>query len=164
MWNLVVISMLAVLAAVYASLGERAHWQVERAAAEDVAQSMALYRDAVIRYYAANDLRNHSVSLDELKASGLIPQWSALFSRSEESIWGNFRAADGMVYVFATRLPATDIQAELARLSRNSYLAGAYRQLDQRLVSPHYGDTGISLPELADRAVPDKAPVWIGRP
>ena len=162
MWNLFVITVLGVLTGIYANFGERTVSMAQSNQARETAESMALYREAVIQYYTANDIKKHSVSLTVLKADHLVPTWSTLYTRSDESIWDNYRAADGTIYVYATTLPAKNIQAELVALSRNSYLAGVYKRSGQFLYSPVFGDTGISLAALASRSVPDNAPVWIG--
>lgn len=162
MWNLFVISVLAAMTGIYANFSEQSFDMVERNVSRETAESMALYREAVIQYYTANDLKNHSVSLDVLKTADMVPTWSTLYTRSAESIWGCYRAADGTIYVYATSLPRTNIQAELVALSHNSILAGVYRRSGQFLYSPVFGDTGISLAALASRSVPNNAPVWIG--
>lgn len=162
MWNLLVITVLASMAGVYANFSEQALYSIARNDAREIAETMGLYREAVIQYYTANDIKGHSVDLKVLKTASLVPAWSTLYTRSEESIWGNYRAADGTIYVYAKALPTMNIQSELARLSRNSYMAGTYRNKGKILFSPVFGDTGISLAVLADRNVPDNAPVWIG--
>lgn len=162
MWNLFIITVVASLAGVYVNSGERIILAAERNEARETAESMALYREAVIQYYTANNLTKHSVSLDALKTANLVPTWSTLYTRSAESIWDNYRAADGTIYIYASRLPRTNIQAELVELSRNSYLAGVYKQNGKRLYSPVFGNTGISLAALASERLPDNAPVWIG--
>jgi hypothetical protein len=162
MWNLFVITVLAALAGVYANYGERTLSIIEMNKARDAAESMALYREAVIQYYTANDIKNHSVSLNALKTANMVPTWSKLYTHSAESIWGNYRAADGTIYVYATSLPTMNIQSEITELSRNSYLVGQYKNTGNILYSPVFGDTGISLAVLASMSVPDNAPVWIG--
>jgi hypothetical protein len=162
MWNLVVITVLAAMASVYASLGERTAAVIEPAMSRDTAENMALYREAVIQYYTANDVKNYSVDLETMKAANVVPTWSTLYTNSATAIWANFRAADGTIYVYAASLPSMNIQADLARVSRNSYLVGMYKRQGQTLYSPVYGDTGISLAALASKHIPDNAPVWIG--
>lgn len=163
MWNLFIITVVASLAGVYVNSGDRTISMAARNEAREAAESMALYREAVIRYYTANaGLTKHSVSLEALKTANMVPAWSTLYTRSAESIWDNYRAADGTIYVYASSLPRTNIQAELVALSRNSYLAGVYKQSGKRLYSPVFGDTGISLAALASERLPDNTPVWIG--
>lgn len=162
MWNLLVISVLAAMTGVYTGFGQRAFDAADRNVSRETAESMALYREAVILYYTANDMKNHSVDIDVLKSTSLLPTWSTLYTRSAEAIWGNYRAADGTIYVYAITLPAKNMQAELVALSRNSILAGVYRRNGQFLYSPVFGDTGISLAALAGKEIPDNAPVWIG--
>ena len=162
MWNLFVITVLAAVAGVYTNSGERTISMMAHSKAKDTAESMALYREAVIQYFTANDITNQSVTMAMLKAANVVPTWSALYTMTGDSSWGNYRAADGTIYVYAVRLPRMSIQSELAHLSRNSYLVGTYKQSGNTLYSPVYGDTGISLAALTGRAVPDNAPVWIG--
>jgi hypothetical protein len=162
MWNLLMISVLTALVGVYANSGERTVAMIETNKARETAEGMALYREAVILYYTAHDVKNYSVSLEVLKTENLVPAWSTLSTGGAGSIWRNYRAADGMIYVYAGSLPPTNIQMEMAELSRYSYLVGVYRQSDMSLYSPVFGDIGISLAVLASKSVPDKAPVWIG--
>ncbi len=162
MWNLLVIAVLASMAGVYANFTDHALGGIERSDARETAESMGLYREAVIQYFTANDVKNFSVDMDALKTSNLVPTWSTLSSRSDESIWANYRAADGTIYIYATELPPMNIYSDLADLSRNSYLVGMYKKSGKVLFSPVFGDTGISLAALASKHVPDKAPVWIG--
>lgn len=162
MWNLLVISVLASMAGIYGNLNEQVLYDVQRNDAREIAENMGLYREAVIKYYTAHDTKNYSVSINVLKSENMLPQWSTLYTRSEESTWGNYRAADGTIYVYATELPPANILAELARFSQNSYLIGAYRKTDRTLHSPVFGKTGISLAVLANKSLPDNAPVWIG--
>lgn len=162
MWSLVVVTVLAAVTSVYANFSERAAPMVESSKAREMAESMAVYREAVIQYYTANDLKNYSVSLSALKTAKVIPTWSTLSTLNTDPIWSNYRDAGGTIYIYAIKLPTSNIQVELAQLSRKSYLVGTYNKSSNLLYSPVFGDTGISLAALASKSVPDKAPVWIG--
>ncbi|HEY8608103.1 MAG TPA: type IV pilus biogenesis protein PilM [Noviherbaspirillum sp.] len=161
MWSLLIVSVMAALAAFYMRGVEQPLEGLADRKAADLAESMAVYREAVIRYYTLNDLTNASVSLDDLKAANLLPAWSALKTQPGV-IWRNYRDAAGTIYVYANTLPPVNIQSELAALSKNSHLVGAYKQAGGKLHSPVYGETTISLAALSTRGVPDNAPVWIG--
>lgn len=163
MWMFVVSIVIAAVFAFHAGRVEQNYFAADDRRAMELAESMALYREAVIRYFTLNDLTDASVSLDALRTAGLLPSWSSLYTHGSSVPWTNYRGADGTIYVYATAAPAVNIQAELAELSRNSLYAGAYRAGAGVLVSPVFGSTGISLAALATRSVPDNAPVWIGR-
>jgi hypothetical protein len=162
MWTLLVLTVVAALTTFYAALNERTFSEADNRNSMELAESMALYREAVILYYTANNLTNTSVSLATLITANMVPTWSTLYTSSTAPIWANYRDAGGIIYVYATSLPPVDILSEIAQLSQNSYLAGAYRQTGTLLYSPVYGDTGISLAALASKSVPDNAPVWVG--
>ncbi|MEN3291425.1 MAG: hypothetical protein V7642_678 [Burkholderiales bacterium] len=163
MWSLVMITALAALTGFYTTVSQQASSVAENRKAMELAENMALYREAVIRYYTAHDVTNASASMQELKAEKVIPEWSTLYTDTAAPLWGNYRDAGGMIYVYATRLPPVNIASEMAELSRYSYFAGSYQQAGMVLKSPKYGNTGISLAALAGRSVPDNAPVWLGR-
>jgi hypothetical protein len=123
------------------------------------AESMAVYRAAVVRYFGAHDERRDTgVDLDTLRTEGALRDWSTV----PAGRWDNYRAADGMIYIYGAEPPAADVGAALARQSRNSLMAGTYRSHSATLHSPAHGDTGIPLaPLLARRALRDGAPVWL---
>jgi len=162
MWNLFVITVLAAIGSVYTNFGGHAASTMALNKARDMAENMAVYREAVVQYYTINDIKDKSVTLAAMKAAKVVPTWSTLYTTSTDPIWSNYRAADGTIYVYALKLPNMDIQTELAYLSRNSYLVGTYKKSGNTLYSPVFGNTGISLAALSSKAVPDNAPVWIG--
>lgn len=163
MWGIVVAIVMATLTMVYATLNERTLAAVDDRRSAELAENMALYREAVIDYFTANDVTDTSVDLATLKAGNHLPAWSSLYTSPSAPAWSNYRDAGGLIYVYATAVPAVNIVHEMATLSRGSYNVGYYREADSSLQSPVFGDTGISLAALAARSVPDGAPVWLGR-
>jgi hypothetical protein len=162
MWNMAVIVVLAGLGAFYAALAEGRLAVLDQARSVAGANSMALYRDAVIAYFSAHPgLTDASVDIATLKADGMLPAWSPLYAQPASSPWANYRAGDGAITVYATSVPAGDVVSEIVALSRNSVLAGIYRSGDATLFSPIYGNTGIPLPPAAKAPIPDGSPVWM---
>ncbi|SFL98393.1 type IV pilus biogenesis protein PilM [Rugamonas rubra] len=161
MWNLAVLTALVSLAGYYAVADKAGLEAQSQARADSLAEGMALYRDAVARYFAGHPGGQRSVDLATLRASGALPAWSPLNGAAAATPWANYRAAAGTIYIYAAQAPAENIVADVVRLSRNSVLAGVYRSGDSTLYSPIFGDTRIPLPTPADAAIPDGSPVWI---
>lgn len=160
MWNLVVLTVLLALAGGYALIGERDVVAQQQGVTAATAEGMAIYRGAVMRYYAANPgMPEGSVSFAMLSAgpTPALRNWSTL----EADRWGNYRDAAGLVYIYAVTRPAANISADLARISYGSMLAGSYHEATGTLYSPRSVNTNISLAALAGLNVPDGAPVWL---
>ena len=161
MWNLALLAVLVSLAGYYAGADKAGAEARRHARADSLAEDMALYRDAVARYFAGHAGGQRSVDLATLRASGALPAWSPLNGAAAATPWANYRNAAGTIYIYAARAPADNIVADIVRLSRNSVLAGVYRGGDSTLYSPIFGDTRIALPTPAEAAIPDGSPVWI---
>ena len=131
---------------------------VEQQANED-AETMGIYRQAVVDWFKANNVTDTSVSLEDLKGAGVLPAWSRL-STSAATVWTNYRDSAGRIYIFPAAAGAPPVIAELLALSRNSLNVGIYRAADHTLFSPVDG-TRIALPPLGDAVIPDGAPVWL---
>jgi len=123
-----------------------------------LARDMAIYRDAVIAYFASHPGSAHTVSLQNLRDANLFPSWSPLNSAS---IWANYRASDGTIYIYATAPISAELGQEITELSSNSVMTGVFRRGDTTLHSPVFGDTGIPLPSQADLQIPNASPVWV---
>jgi hypothetical protein len=165
MWSIFIVAMLATFGALFSGGHEREiSTRLEDQRAMQLAESMALYREAVLRYFSVNSGQTSvSIANTDAQLLAMLPAWSSLQSAPASTPWRNYRDAAGIIYIYPAALPALNIQAELAQLSRNSHLVGSYRQSGMVLVSPVYGVTSISLASLAASGVPDGAPVWIGR-
>lgn len=161
MWNIAVLVVLMAAAGIYGTRNLETLNVTQGHVAGAVAADMALYRDAVVRYFSATNQLNASVSFAALKTTGMLPSWTTLYQNSSAPIWNNYRDASGIIYVYAASLPADNILTELARLSHNSMLVGTYRTGAATLQSPVFGDTLIPVTALAGRSLPDGAPVWI---
>lgn len=122
--------------------------------AATLAASMALYRDAVVHY-----AHQHPGFVGKVREADLsLPDW---YVAPEPGLWSNHVRGDGLIAVYATRLPRVDIGAEVAALAQGSELAGrADRARDTIAPSAHAG-AGIALPAIPGAAVPDGAPVWL---
>lgn len=160
MWNFVVLTVMLALAGGYALVGERDYAVQRQGVTSATAEGMAIYRGAVMRYYAANpSLPAGSVSFETLKASGMLRAWSTL----DPTSWSNYRDAAHVIYIYATKLPDSNLSTDLARLSQGSVLAGSYHGAgaSATLYPPRTPDTSISLAELASFNLQEGTPVWM---
>lgn len=159
MWSIALSTVMISLIGAYAFFGQVAELGARHDQGAALAESMAVYRGAVVRYYGAHDdQRDTGVDLATLRAQGALRDWSTL----DAGRWDNYRAADGTIYIYGDEALAADVSAALARQSRNSLMAGTYRRSSATLHSPGHGDTRIPLaPLLARRALRDGAPVWL---
>lgn len=160
MWNIVVLVVMMAVAGIYASAGMRSVDRAQDQLAAAMAAEMGIYRQAVIGYFSDHDLLGTGVSSDALKTGGYLPGWSRMAQQAAPLAWNNYRDANGVIYVYATSPPARNFDGELARLARNSLLAGTYGSAGT-LRSVTAGDTGIALGALAGSAIQVGAPVWI---
>jgi hypothetical protein len=158
MWSAIVVAVMAALTGFYMLPAERSRMAVENLQAREQAESMGMYRQAVVAYFSANDLTNTSVGIDTLKEAGMVPAWSTLHSRP--SSWSNYRDGAGVIYIFPSALPSSNIVSEVLKLSRHSMTVGVYRASDHSLYSPVDG-TRVALAPLGATAIPDAAPVWL---
>jgi len=161
MWNIAVLVVLMAAAGIYGTRNLQTMNVTQGHVANAVAADMALYRDAVVRYFSATSQLNASVSFATLKSTGMLPSWSTLYQSGSTPAWNNYRDANGIIYVYADALPTDNILAELTRLSHNSMLVGTYRTGSATLQSPVFGDTLIPVTALNGKSIPDGAPVWI---
>ncbi|MET5012285.1 hypothetical protein AAHH80_34115, partial [Burkholderia pseudomallei] len=86
-----------------------------------------VYREAVSRYFGSHRNQFGAISEAVLQASGALPAWYDQPAPSYGANWTNYRDVSGLIYIYATAAPATDIAADIAKLSENSLLAGIYR-------------------------------------
>jgi hypothetical protein len=161
MWNVLVLVVLLSVGGYYATQSQERVIALDNAQAAQLADSMALYRQAVVAYFDAHPAQNGSVSMATLQSSNALPAWSTLSSQPAASMWANFRDTDGMIYIYAAKLPPHSIANDIVRLSQNSVLTGVFRTGDTTLHSPVFGDTGIKLPAPASVSIPNGSPVWI---
>ena len=161
MWGVLVAAIMLMLTSHYMVADQKWLQTLEDMNARIVAEDMALYREAVIGYFTAHDLRNTNVDMSTL--SSTFPSWSPLKNGISMASWSNYRDANGMIYIYASSLPKVNITSEIVQLSRNSVLAGAFHTGDASLYSPVFGDTGIPLTSLAVAGVivPDGSPLWL---
>jgi hypothetical protein len=161
MWPILVVAIMMSLTGFYQLIDKDGMAAREQARADHIADSMAIYRDAVAAYFTMHPAQFASIDINELKASNALPSWSTLYQDPATSIWRNYRDTDGVIYIYASSLPPVNISADIARLSENSLMAGQFRTGDTTLHSPIYGDTGIKLPPQAKAPIPNGSPVWI---
>jgi hypothetical protein len=160
MWGVIVVFIMAALTGFYMLPAEKGRIVVEQQQARELAESMALYRRAVASYFSANDVTNASVGIDTLKASGVVPAWSTLYTRSAAVIWANYRDGAGNIYIYPATPAPRNIVGEVLALSGNSMTVGIYRASDQTLYAPADG-TRVTLASLGAAAIPDGALVWL---
>jgi hypothetical protein len=161
MWPLLIVAVMMSLTGFYQLIDKDGMAAREQARADHIAESMAIYRDAVAAYFTLHPAQFESIDINELKASKVLPSWSTLYQQPATSIWSNYRDTDGLIYIYASSPPPVNISAEIVKLSENSKLAGQFRTDDTTLHSPAYGDTGIKLPPPAKAPIPNGSPVWI---
>jgi hypothetical protein len=160
MWAVLIVVCAAVLGGWYGWPAEQGREAVVRQQAGEYAETVGLYRQAVVAYYKANDVTDTSASLDDLQQAGVLPAWSLLATNSVATTWTNYRDSAGRIYIFPASAGAPPIVAELLALSRNSLNVGIYRASDHTLWSPVDG-TRVALPPLGGAVIPDAAPVWL---
>jgi hypothetical protein len=162
MWAVLIVVLALTLGGWYGWPAEQRREAVARQQASEDAETMGIYRQAVVAWFKANDVTDTSVSLADLKVAGVVPAWSRLSAGPTAAAWTNYRDAAGQIYIFPAAAGASPVIAELLALSRNSLNVGIYRAADQTLFSPVDG-TRIALPPLGDAVIPDGAPVWLAR-
>lgn len=156
MWTGFVTVALASSCALYAIQGgnDDAALAVDRTEAA-LANSMALYRDAVVRY--AHDHPAFQGKVPDAQLA--LPSWHAA---PEAGLWSNHVGADGLIAVYATRLPGVDIAASMAALAHGSELAGRANRASGRIdPAARSGSGAVALPVVPGAGVPDGAPVWL---
>ena len=158
MWSAIVVAVMAALTGFYMLPAERSRIVVENQLARTQAESMGVYRQAVVAYFSAHDETNTSVRFEVLKASGMMPGWSAQYGST--SAWTNYRDGAGVIYIFPAAMPSPAIVGEVLALSHHSMSVGVYRASDHTLYSPVDGSR-IALASLGTAAIPDAAPVWL---
>jgi len=161
MWNVAILVIMMAVAGGYMTHSLQVSDQLQSQVAMSLASEMAIYRDAVISYFTENNLLSTSVSFAALTSSGALPAWTTMAQSGSAPIWNNYRDADGVIYIYASTLPAQNIAGQLVVFSHESILVGVYRTTLSTLQSPLFGDTNIPLTALSGKSVPDGAPVWI---
>ncbi|GGZ01494.1 type IV pilus biogenesis protein PilM [Pseudoduganella plicata] len=157
MWSIALSTVVVSLIGAFAHFTQPVALAEQRGSEAAMAESMAVYRAAVVRYFSAHAGQvDTSVDLATLRNEGALRDWSTL----PADRWNNYRAADGTIYIYGT--PSADVATALARQAQNSLLAGTYHRATATLYSPAHGDTDIPLaPLLAHRKLADGAPVWL---
>jgi type II secretory pathway pseudopilin PulG len=161
MWPILVVAIMVTLASFYRTVDKEGIATAEQARADQIAESMAVYRNAVRLYFTQHPNEFESIDINKLRAADALPSWSTLYQKPATSIWANYRDTDGVIYIYASSPPPANITADIARLSQNSLYAGVFRTGDTTLFSPVYGNTGIKLPPQSKAAIPNGSPVWI---
>jgi hypothetical protein len=159
MWSVILVTVMAALTGFYMLPAERNHLAAENLQARDMAESMGIYRQAVVAYFSAHDVSDTSVAFGALKASGALPHWSALQAGGAASAWSNYRDSTGVIYIYPAAPAPPGIVSEVLKLSRNSMAVGVYRASDHSLYSPADGSR-IVLTWAGAAAIPDAALVW----
>lgn len=159
MWNIVVVTVMAALVGIYMLPSERNLSSARDMQAREMADSMGVYRQAVVRYFTATGKPEGSASMDELKSGGYLPEWSRLYAQGNDAPWDNYRNVEGIIYIYPKALPEINIVPDLLTLAHNSVTVTVYRAADKTLYSP--GDNQRFPHNLGGRPIPDGAPVWM---
>jgi hypothetical protein len=160
MWAITMVVVMAALTGVYMLPPERSAMAVRDLTARELAESMGVYRQSVVKYFSANNVTNTSISIDTLKSTGVVPTWSTLYTQSSTAIWANYRNSAGVIYIYPATMPSVNITSELMKLSQYSLTVGLYRASDNSVYSPVDG-TRVTHASLAAVSIPDNAPVWM---
>ena len=160
MWSTVNVVVIAALTGSYMMPAERSRIAVDNLAAREQAESMGLYREAVVAWFAAHDVSSTSVASADLKSAHLLPEWSTLSTATASVPWTNYRDSAGVIYVFPATADSRNIVAEVMALSHNSLNVGIYRAADRSLYAPADG-TRVALASLGAGVIPDAALVWM---
>ena len=163
MWQIFMIVALVALTGFYGMVGPAGLITPEQATAISIAQGMAVYREGVITYFTNNDVLNASVPMSTLRSTGALASWAIVDTRSDAAMWGNYRAADGTIYVYTAKLPQVNIISDLLAVSYRSAMVGVYRAGASMLESPLNSVGYISNAPLALMSAPDGAAVWIAQ-
>ena len=161
MWNAAVMAVLIAVAGIYATRSAQTVDVARQSQAASVAAEMAMYRNAVVDYFTANDFNSTTVSTTALKNGGYLKPWTRMSQQGTPLLWSNWRDANGIIYIYATSLPAQNLTGELARLAYNSVFFGLYDSSLPTLQSPVSGDTHIPISAISGKSIPNGAPVWI---
>lgn len=158
MWNMVIIAIMASLAGLTMLPTERMMNSMEDMKGRETAETMGLYRQAVVDYFTAHPTGPASVNINTLKSAGVVPTWSTLYTDSANVVWRNYRNGTD-IYIYPATIPERNIIPELLELSRQSVTVGVYRASDSSLYSP-VDNQRITL-ALSGVTIPDGAPVWM---
>jgi hypothetical protein len=164
MWNIFIITMMLAATGIYSSSAERSYEVAKQAAGRATAENMALYRNAVVAYFTANDFKNTNAPVSKLA----LPSWFTLNAGTTGATWSNYRDASGVIYIFPMASPVTlpsaskptNIVNEVIEVSQNSSLVAVYRASDATLYYPIDGKR-IAAASLITQGVADGAPVWV---
>lgn len=164
-WNLPLLVLAVFLALGAAAAGtrvpEREPEQVAlHARAAGLAAAMASYRGAVAAWFDAHPAAAGSAPYQALLDEGLLPGWATL----DAGQWGNYRDADGVIFVFPARALPVDIDAALLALSDNSPLVGRLQAGgagQRQFVSLLGGMPGVPVPAAAPLPAASGAPLWL---
>jgi hypothetical protein len=163
MWNLVVLTVLVSLTGYYATANKNGLSDPTAVASMPYAESMAIYREAVIQYFtvpAHSGETNTSITLSAL--TPFLPTWSTMNQAPWSTMWKNYRDASGVIYIYAAQFPGGvpgGVVADIVELSQHSIFAGMYRQGATTVYSPINGNTPFAIPAAAN--IPVGSPVWV---
>jgi hypothetical protein len=164
MWNFLIITVMLAATGVYTADVERNYTVAKQATNHASAETMALYRAAVVKYYTLHSsLTDHVVTPGALKGAHVLPDW---FPMDASTHWANYRDASGTIYIFPLAGPvssmteSTNIVNEVIEVSQNSSLVGVYRASDSKVYFPIDGGA-VSTSGLNMQPIADGSPVWI---
>lgn len=161
MWNVAVMAILVAVAGVYATRNAQTLDDAQATKAVSMAADMAIYRNAVVDYFTATNIKPGVASKNALVSGNYLPAWSRMTTQTTPLMWNNYRDAAGIIYIYATELPKTNLTGELASLAQNSILFGTYDSTTNRLWSPTAGSTNIPTTSISSLSIPNGAPVWL---
>ncbi|MET3133308.1 hypothetical protein AAKU55_003598 [Oxalobacteraceae bacterium GrIS 1.11] len=162
MFNIFILAVMVSLAAFYSSDQPRQEDLNAQARTRALASDMAVYREAVVRYFALPDNKGSehtTVDGPTLASAGLLPSWSPLAATGDGATWANLRD-DHIVYIYAKSALPVGVLSDLLALSKNSSQVGQYH------VDCQCFQSALSAPvtkKLTSNNIPNGSPVWIAR-
>lgn len=152
MWNSMVMAVLTALTGWYVSLAWQVQPDSDAAAARKLAEDMAIYRQAVIRFSTqypqlSGSIANTGNGIDPGIKEFFPPMYAAQF----QGKWRNYITEDGLIYIYPAQEQVTGLCDAIVSLSGNSVLAG-FSAIDGTLHAP--ADIATSLAAGSSQDIP----------
>lgn len=156
MWIVWIVTALAAVSGFYSISTQRIETNLAAAKSEDLAANMAVYRNAVIEYLAANPGITGPAAVPDAALATVYPAWYRPWPN-----WANYLSADGMITIYAAAVPEQRITSQIEAESHHSILAGEANAAlgGGYLYSTRFGRTNIPLPDTI--TIPNGSPVWM---
>ncbi|MFZ2999115.1 MAG: type IV pilus biogenesis protein PilM [Undibacterium umbellatum] len=147
-----VMAVLTALTGWYVSLAWQVQPDSDAAAARKLAEDMAIYRQAVIRFSTqypqlTGSIANTGNGIDP----GIKEFFPPMYSPQFQEKWRNYITEDGLIYIYPAQEQVTGLCDAIVSLSGNSVLAG-FSAIDGTLHAP--ADIATSLAAGSSQDIP----------